>query len=50
MAAGMILAFRHQRDFHQQRHRNVGAGHVPQRRHAAAMDTLSDRETIYDGT
>ena len=41
-----ILAFGDPRDLHQHGDGDAGMGHRPQRRHAAAMDALADREAI----
>ena len=46
---GRILAFGNPRHLHQHRRVAVGPGHAPQRRHAAAMDALPDREAVDDG-
>ena len=43
---GRILALGNARDLHQQRHRDAGMRHRPQRRHAALVDALPDREAI----
>ena len=41
-----ILALGNPRDLHQQRHIDAGMGHRPQRRHAALVDALPDREAV----
>jgi hypothetical protein len=43
---GRILTFRHARNLHQQRPVDVGMGDAPQRRHAAGMHAVADREPI----
>ena len=39
---GGVLALRHPRNLHQQRHVDAGMGDGPQRRHAAGMDAFTD--------